>query len=312
MVIQCLMATFIPVQGWYSFIGLTSANSKSLSSLANPFLYNSPIILVGVRRKELPPASFPPCLQPQIIQQHVPVRQLVEDQVRVRLSVPVRRSVLCVPLPQRRLAEHVLGVFAAGDLGVQVVGQVGERPQALELQTSGVGDVAEHADEDEGAVALGGEPRGRDAAVEAPGGVPAHPGLVVVLRFAVRGAGGQVRGRQEARELGRDGTVGLAVEFGPGGPLLPGQGGGRQAELGVEATRRKGDARLAGEAGGGDEGVGGEGPPVAEVDGVGGEVGDVVPVDLDLPVADEVEEVGVEAQCSGLGAVPGYSRRKKK
>lgn len=87
--------------------------------------------------------------------------------------------------------------------------------------------------------------------------------------------------------------------------MLAGEGGGRQAELGVEGARGEGDGGLAGEAGGGDEGVAAEGGAVAEVDGVRGEVGDVLAVDLDLPGADEVEEVGVEAQCSGLGAVPG-------
>lgn len=74
----------------------------------------------------------------------------------------------------------------------------------------------------------------------------------------------------------------------------------------MEATRGEGDGWLAGEAGGRDDGVGGEGCAVAEMDGVGGEVGDVFSVDLDLAVADEVEEVGVEAQRSGLGAVPGH------
>lgn len=73
------------------------------------------------------------------------------------------------------------------DSGIEVVCQVGECPEALELHPRRVGDVAEHADEDEGAIALRGKAWGCNAPVEAPRGIRAVLGLVVVLRFGIRG-----------------------------------------------------------------------------------------------------------------------------
>lgn len=150
---------------------VVTESCRCLSVLVNPILHHTPVIHRRVALKQFGPhAVLPRRLHPDIAEQHIPIRQLIENQVRIKPTVPVRRPVLRPSLEQRRLFKDA--ARAAVDVKVgDPVFKVRQHPEALHLEAHDVGEVAEGAEEDEGAVIACGEAWRGDTAVEAPGGV---------------------------------------------------------------------------------------------------------------------------------------------
>lgn len=94
------------------------------------------------------------------MQQGVKVGELVEHQVRNESAVPVWGAVADVAVGEGGLLEDT------GAVECELVVQIRVGPQALDLAAGRVGQVGEHADEDEGVVAFLCQARWGDGSVQ--------------------------------------------------------------------------------------------------------------------------------------------------
>lgn len=178
--------------------------------LVQPLLHDAIVVLALVRGEELgEEIRLAPVLEPEVLEEVVEIGDLVEHNVREEAAVAVGGAVARVPAQQGGVVEdgrRVDGVV------VEAVVEIRVGPETLQLAARRVGEVREHADKHQRAVAaLRGAGR-RDAPVQPEGGVV---GLRVEARVErlhdLRARRGE-RAGDEARESLPDRRVRFGVE----------------------------------------------------------------------------------------------------
>lgn len=151
-----------------------------------PLAYYTPVISGCVGRKDLgKDVSFAPVSQFEVLQQRVHVRQLVKHQVWNEPAMAIWRSVSDVPAHQRRVLVHL------GSVNVELIVEIGVCPETLQLATRCIGQIREHADENERIVVSGRRSWGRNAPVQLEWGVVqlgVEAGVIWSYRFGGIGA----------------------------------------------------------------------------------------------------------------------------
>ncbi|TLS26742.1 hypothetical protein PpBr36_04170, partial [Pyricularia pennisetigena] len=279
--------------------------------LGQVLLHEAAVVLLGVWLKQLPPqAALARGRQAQVVQQQVPVGELVEDHIGEGPAVAERGAALRPALQQRRVLEDGLG-GPRRPVQVRVVERVAEqvrrRPEALHLEPRQVAQVVVDADEGERPVARRREAGRGDAAVKAPGAVrdPVVRGPELVEGGASRrgffAAAATAALREPCPELGVAGRV----EPAPVELLRLAERDGGHAQARVCALGREVYGWLGPVPGRGYYGVYLELLTAGEVHFVVGKVGYVVPVDPDLSGIYKLVNAQVVVVDAGCCSVPG-------